>query len=152
MDAFQDVLDGVVHWVFTGFQGQSFVAHILQGNDFLLDFFLGQFLPGNVLVLLVVGTVHTAVDTVVGQVQRGKQDDTLAVDLVFDLFGQVVDAFQDGGIFAGQEHGGFPMAQALQGAGFFQQALAVGRIFALFISKSQGVQDFLMVDEFVRFR
>ena len=95
------------------------MAHILQSDDFFSDFFLGQFLPGDVFVLMVVWTVNTAVDTVIGQIQRCEHDDTVAVEVLFDLFRQAADFFGDFFVFAGQQHRGLSVADA-----FAQAALS----------------------------
>ncbi len=46
LDAFQNILDGVVDRIFTGLESQTLVAHILQSDDLPLDFLLGQLFPG----------------------------------------------------------------------------------------------------------
>ena len=41
VDGIQIVIHGVVNRIFTGFQRQTLVSHILQCNDFPFDIFLG---------------------------------------------------------------------------------------------------------------
>ena len=65
-----DVGLGVLFGLDLGFQGKTFVSHILQGDDLFFDFFLGQFFSCDMLVLMVVRTVDTAVDAVIGKIQR----------------------------------------------------------------------------------
>ena len=62
---FQNVFDRVVNRVFSSFQCQTLVPHVLQGDDFTTDVFLCQFLAGNGLVLNVVRTVGTTVYAIV---------------------------------------------------------------------------------------
>ena len=44
------------------------------------------------------------------------------------------------------------MGETFQGTGLFQKAPAVVQVMAAFVCKGQGVQDFLVVDEFICFR
>ena len=112
VDAVQHVLDGAVDRVLAGLDGQALVAHVLQGDDLFLHFLLGQLLPGDVLVLLVIGTVHAAVDAVVGQVQGREDDDAVAVKGQLDLLGQAVHLLDLLGDVAGQKHRGLPVGEA----------------------------------------
>ena len=66
------------------------MSHILQGNHLAFDFFLSQLDAGNVFVLHMIRTVHAAIDTVIGEVERGKHDDAVAIEGLFDLLGQLV--------------------------------------------------------------
>ena len=61
----QNVFDGVVNRIFSCFQCQTLVPHVLQGDDLTTDVFLCQFLAGNGLVLYVVRAVGTTVYAVV---------------------------------------------------------------------------------------
>ena len=61
----QNVFDGVVNRIFSCFQCQTLVSHVLQGDDLTTDVFLCQFLAGNGLVLNVVRAVGTTVYAVV---------------------------------------------------------------------------------------
>ena len=61
----QNVFDRVVNRIFSCFQCQTLVPHVLQGDDLTTDVFLCQFLAGNGLVLYVVRTVSTTVYAIV---------------------------------------------------------------------------------------
>ena len=61
----QNVFDRVVNRVFSSFQCQTLVPHVLQGDDLTADVFLCQFLAGNGLVLNVVRTVGTTVYAII---------------------------------------------------------------------------------------
>ena len=54
-DAVEDVADGVHGGVLARFQGQTLVAHVLQGDDLAGHFLLGQLFADDVLVAGVVG-------------------------------------------------------------------------------------------------
>ena len=62
LNAFQNILNGIVHRILAGFQSQALVSHILKGDDLPADFILGQLFPADMLVFVVVGTVGAAVD------------------------------------------------------------------------------------------
>ena len=152
MDAFEDVLDRIVHRILAGFDGQALVAHILQRAHFRSDLFLGQFLAGDVLVLGVVWAVNAAIDAVVGQVQRREHDDAVAVEVLLDLLSQRHDLGVFLRIVAGQEHGSFSVGQALAQLGLFEDLIDEGEIVFVGVGISQRIQDFLMVDEFFCFQ
>ena len=101
LDAFQNVLDGIVDGVFAGLQGQALMSHVLQGDDFGPDFLLGELFPRDVLVFEVVGAVDAAVHAIVGKVKRCEEDDAVAVKVFFDLLRQGVDLLRLFGQFAG---------------------------------------------------
>ena len=61
----QNVFDRIVNRIFSSFQCQTLVSHVLQGDDLTTDVFLCQFLAGNGLVLNVVRTVGTTVYAIV---------------------------------------------------------------------------------------
>ena len=61
----QNVFDRIVNRIFSSFQCQTLVPHVLQGDDLTTDVFLCQFLAGNGLVLNVVRTVGTTVYAII---------------------------------------------------------------------------------------
>ena len=101
LDAFQNILDGVVDGVFAGLKGQALMPHVLQGDDFGPDFLLGKLFPRDVLVLVMVGAVDAAVHAVVGKIEGREEDDAVAVKVFFDLLRQSVDLLRLFGQFAG---------------------------------------------------
>ena len=152
VDAFEDILDRIVHRIFACFDGQTLVTHVFQGAHFGSDFFLGQLLAGDVLVLGVVWAVNAAIDAVVGQVQRREHDDAVAVEVLLDLLSQRHDLGVFLRIVAGQEHGSFSVGQALAQLGLFEDLIDEGEIVFVGVGISQRIQDFLMVDEFFCFQ
>ena len=151
VDAVQHVLDGAVHRVLAGLDGQALVAHVLQGDDLFLHLFLGQLLPGDVLVLHVIGTVQAPVDAVVGEVQGGEDHNAVAVEVLFNLLGQSVQLLDFLRDLAGQQHRGLPVGQALALPGLVQNLVDELHVLLVLVGVGQGVQDFLVVDEFLGF-
>ena len=110
LDRFQYVFNGIVDGILSCFQGKTLVALILKSDNFRADFLLGQLFAGDVLVDGMVGTVSTAVYSIVGKVQRRKHYNTVAVKIFFDLLGQSIDFLNLFRGFAGKKHGGIPVA------------------------------------------
>ena len=85
LDALQHIFYRVIHRIFPGFQRQPLMPHILEGDDFPRDLFLRQLFARNVLVSLVIRAVNATVDAVIGEIQRRKHHDPVAVKLLFDF-------------------------------------------------------------------
>ena len=85
VDAVQIVLHRVAYGIFSGFQRQTFMPHILQCNDFFADFLLGQLFSCDMFVFQMIRAVCTAVYAVVGQIERCEHDDPVPVEILFDL-------------------------------------------------------------------
>ena len=150
-DAFQHILDGAVHRVFAGFQCQTLVAHILQSDNLFANLFLGQLAAGNVLILVMIGTVETSVDTVVGQIQGGKNHDAVAVKGVLDFCGPCKNPLNSVLVLTQQQQNGFPMAQALVICALVDNLIhQLQIVFVLFCPGDTGF-DFLIADKFFRF-
>ena len=80
----------------------------------LIHIFLGQLFPADMLVFVVVGAVGAAVDTVIGQIQRGEHNDTVPVEIFFNLFRQTIHFLVFLRQIAVQKHRRLPVGQALQ--------------------------------------
>ena len=91
LDTVKNIFERVVDRIFAGFNGKTLVSHILQGDDFTPDFFLCHLLSGDVFVPCVIRTVFASIDTVIGQIERGKHNDTVAVKFLFDLLCQCIN-------------------------------------------------------------
>ena len=149
IDAIQNIFNGVVHRILSGFNGKPLMPHVLQGNDLPGNLLLGQLLPGNVLVLHMIGTVHTAVDAIVGQVQRGKNHDPVAVKVQLDLLRQFVYLRQLVRQLACQQHGSLPVGQTLPQLCLFNDLIDQLHIRLVGICISQSVPDFIVVDKII---
>ena len=157
IDALQDVLDGVVHRVLAGLDGQALVAHVLQRDDLRAHLVLRQLPAGDVLVLQVIGAVQAAVDAVVRQVQRREHHDAVAIEGQLDLLGDLVhllDLFRD---LAGQQHRGLPVRQPragaavslLHGARLFKDLVDQRHIVLVRLGVFQRRPNLFVVDEFL---
>ena len=121
----KDVLDGVVPGILPRFNGQPLVAHVLQGHHLRANLLLSQLAPRNLAVLGVIGAIQAAVDTVIGQVERGKQHNPVSVIGLLNLPGQSLDLIIDLGVVTGKEHGGLSVADG--GAMVCRNALSSSR-------------------------
>ena len=65
INTFQNVLDRIVDRILAGFDRQTLVTHILQGDDLCLYLFLRQLFSADMLILSVIGTVNAAVHAVI---------------------------------------------------------------------------------------
>ena len=112
LNALQNIFDRIVHRVFTRFQRQTLVTHILQSNYFRSNLFLCKLLASNMLVLHMIRTVGATVDAVVGKIQRREHNDTVAVKIQLNLLCQLINSLQDCFVLTRQKYGCFTIAQA----------------------------------------
>ena len=127
------------------------MPHILQGGDLPDNFFLGQLFSGDMLVFQVVRAVYTAVDAVIGKIQRREHDDAVSVKIFFYLFGQIVELLNFVRHFAGQQNGGFPVGQPLAQPRLVQDTVYERSVFFILLRILQRVQNLLVGDEFFCF-
>ena len=64
-DAFQNIIQWIIYRVFTCFQSQALMSHILKCDNFAADFILSEFFSGDVFVYTVIRAINAAVNTVV---------------------------------------------------------------------------------------
>ena len=155
LDALEDVFDRIVDRVLARFDCQTFVTQILQCDDLGAHLVLGQLFARNVLVLRVIRAVNAAVDAVVGQIERRKNHDAVAVKRQFDLLGQAVHLLHLFRDVAREQHGRFPVGQARAvhaGRGFlrprlFEDAVDQRQVVLVFLRVADGLKDLLVVDE-----
>ena len=150
-DTFQHIFDGIVHGIFSRFQCKAFMPHILQCDDFRANLILRQFFAGDMFILKMVGAVQTAVDAIIGKIQRREHHDAVAVNVLFDLFCQRKDLchfFRD---ITFQQHQCFPMGETFALGGFCQDRIDQGNIIFVFSGIGDGIQDLAVVDKFFRF-
>ena len=62
----QNILYGIHRRMLSGFKGKALMSHVLKGDHLLTDFLLGQFTACYRLVFRMIGTINTAIHTVVG--------------------------------------------------------------------------------------
>ena len=115
------------------------MAHILKGGDLLDDFLLGQLLAGNVTVGMVVGTVPTFIDAVIGEVKRRKHDDAVAVKALLDFLGQGIHPVNQVGNLTFQQHRRFLVGKALAVLGPLQDGFDEGTVFLVLFGIIEGV-------------
>ena len=151
LDTFQNVFNGVVHRVFPCFQCQTLMPHILQSHNFFDNFFLCQFFPGNVFIFGMIRAVHTAIDTVIGQIQGRKHDNTIAIKIFFQLFCQSVNLLDFIGHFTCQQYRSFSVGKTFAQFCLFQNCVDEFFIVLVFLGISQSVQNFFVGDKFLRF-
>ena len=100
-------------------------------------------------VLHVVRAVGTAVDAVVGQIQRREHDDPVAVEVLLDLFSQGVDLLVLLFDVAVQENGGVPVGEAPALPGLREDLVDEGLIVPVLLREGESLQDLLVVDKVV---
>ena len=155
VDALQDVFDRIVFGILTGFNGQTLVSHILQGDHLRPHLLLGQLFTRDVLVFEMIGTIHTAVDTVIGQIQRRKNNDTVAIKALLDLLSDLIDPLnflriltsqQNTGLSVGQS-GTFPALFGFPGSGLFQDLIDQCHVVLILLSILQCGTDLAVMDK-----
>ena len=134
LNGFQIVVHRIANRIFSRFQRETLVPHILKGNDFSPDILLRELFSRDVLVLRVVRAVGTAVDAVIGQVQRREHDDAVAVEILFNLFGKLINL----------------IILLLDGTGEQDGRLAVGKTFSLLGLLDDSVDEFYIFFVLVR--
>ena len=102
------------------------------------------------LVLQVVGAVGASIDAVVGQIEGGKHDDAVAVEILLDLLCQPIDLLVLLLNVAVQQNGGIPVGEPLSLFGFLQDFVYEGLIVFILLRKGQRLQNLLVVDKVVR--
>ena len=149
-DAFQYIVNGAVHRVFSCLEGKTLMSHVLKGHDFSSDFLLGELLSCNMLVLQMIRTVYTSVDAVVGQIKGCEHDDSVSIESFLDLFRQSIDLLIE--IFKGtlQKDGRFSVVQSFAFSCLFDECLHLDAVLGLHLCIVQRLQDLFMTDEFFR--
>ena len=118
INAFQNVFNRVVYGVFSQFQRQALMSHILQSNNFLTDFLLSHLFAEDMLVFNVVWAVNTAVYAIVGKIKRGKKHNAVAVVVLFYTFGKCKNFCLNLWIVTSQQNRSFTMRQTFFLLGF----------------------------------
>ena len=87
LNRLQNVFDGVVLWVLAGLEQQTLVTEVLKSNHLAGDFFLRELLADDVLIFCVIRAVGAGIYAVIGEVERRKENDAVAVDFFLDFTG-----------------------------------------------------------------
>ena len=85
LDTFKYIFDRIVDRILPCFERKAFVSHILKRDYFTFDILLRQFFTRNVFIFEMIRAIYTAVNTIVGQIERRKHNDASAVEFFFDL-------------------------------------------------------------------
>ena len=149
-----------MHRVFPRLDGQPLVAHSLQGNDLGADFLLGQLLPGDGLVLPVIGAVGAAVDAVVGKVKWCEEHDAVAIESLLDFLGNLIHPLNAGRLLASQKHRRLPMGKPpamaprplFHRTSLFQYLINQGIIVLIVLPIGQSSKYLLMAYKFICFQ
>ena len=97
-------------------------------------------------------TVDTAVDTIVGQVQRCEQHDPVSVVVFFDLFCQSIDFSDFFRYLTGQKNRCFPMVKAFSLFCLCNDSVNQFRIVPVGVCIGKRFLDFPVRDEFFCFQ
>ena len=133
------------------------MAEILQCNDLSADLILRKLFARNMLVFRMVRAVDTAVDTVVGQVERRKNHNAVAVKRELDLLGQPVHLLHLFRDIARKQDRCLPVVQPgavdavcrFLRACFFQNTVDQRDVVLVFLCVADGLKDLLVVDKFL---
>ena len=149
LNTFQYIFNRIIHRILSCLQGQSLMSHILKGDNFPADFLLGQFFPWDMFVLGMIWTVDTAVDTVVGKIQRRKKHDPVSVEILFDLFCQSIDLLVLILQITVQKDRRLSVAQSLSQPGLIQDLIDQFSVMLILLCIFKGLHDLLMVDKII---
>ena len=96
-----------------------------------------------------VRTVSTSVDTVVGQIERRKHDDTVSVEIFFDLFCKCINFFIFLFDITVKKNGSFPVGESFSFFGFCNDLVDQFHVMFVCLCIGEGFQNFLVVDKFL---
>ena len=158
MDAVENVVNRVVYRVLARLDRQPLVPHVLQCDNLGTHLVLGQLFTRNVLVFHVIGTVDAAVDAVIGQIQRRKNDNAVTVKCQLDLLGDAVNLLHLVRQIARQQHRCFAVGQpgamiaggGFAGARFLQNLVDQRLVVFVRLGVGEGFLYFCIVDKFGR--
>ena len=147
VDGFQHIFNRIVYRVLSQLNSQALVAHILQGNNFLANLILSQLLTADVLILGMIRAIQTAVDTIIGKIQWGKQHNAIAVVILLNLTSQIIDFLQLGLVVTSQKYGSLTMGKSLAQLSLGNNLIHNLHIVLVFVSIFQGCLNFLVRDK-----
>ena len=145
-DALQDVVDRVERML-ARLERQSFVPHILQGDDFVLDLLLRELPSQHRAVGSVVGTVGTPVDAEIREIEGREQHDAVAVDALLDAPRQRINSLVERFVGTFEQQGRLAMGQPAGRFGLVENRTDQGALVPVFPGVSHRPFDFVVVDE-----
>ena len=149
-DTFQNIFYRIIDRILAGLNRQTFVPHVLKRNHFPRHFFLRQLAARNMFVLGMIRTINAAVDAVIGQIQRRKHHNPVAVIIFFYLLRQFKNfPVLFGNVTVKQNHR-LAMVQPFAFSGLVQHLVNKLRVVPVGVGIGQRVQHFLMADKLFR--
>ena len=109
----QDIFKWIHHRVLSGFEGETLMAHVLEGYDLAANLVLGELTAGDGLVFEMIGAVDASVHTVVGEIERSKHYDTVAIEPLLYATGKLGCGGYDFGLFRFEERERFAVGESL---------------------------------------
>ena len=114
----------------------------------MAHFLLSEFLAGQLTILGMIRAVYTTVDAIIGEVERGKEHDTVAIEAIFHLPGQIVNALSAFSVVAEQQHGSLTMGESLTLSGFCNERMNELNIVFVGLRIFQRGPNFSVINEF----
>ena len=127
------------------------MPHVLKGHYFPFNLFLREFFSRNVFILCMIRTIHTAVHTIIRQIQWSKHYNSIAVKILFNLFRQCTDFLILLLILTDQKNRCLPMVQTFSFSCFLKNLIDQFHIVLVPFCILQSLHDLLMTDKLFRF-
>ena len=103
------------------------------------------------LVFKVIRAVNTAVHAVVGEVQRSKHYNSVAVKVLFNLFGKVINPVNPLLVLTGEEHGRLTVGKTLSVFRLFNYLVHKCKVILVLIGVSEGFHNLIVIYKLLRF-
>ena len=131
------------------------MSHVLKCQNLGANLVLCQLLSGDMLIFCMIRTVNTAIDAIIGQIERRKNDNAVAIKCQLDFLRDFVYFLNLIWIFTGEQYRGFPMGESCTviagfgflGTGFVQNFINECVVVFVFFCIGQGCTDFLVADK-----
>ena len=149
-DGFQIIIHRIADRILPCLKSKTFVSHVLQRDYFPADLLLAELLSRDMFVLRVIRTVCASVNAVIGQVQRSKHYNTVSVEILFDLFCQLIDLLVFLFDRTGEQYGCLPVGQPFSFLCLLDNRINQFHIFFILISICQCLKDLLVIDKIIR--
>ena len=147
INTFQNIFQRIVHRIFSRFDCQTLMTHILQSNDLIPDLFLGQLDSRNMFVFVMIRAISTSIHTIVRKIKRCKHDNTVTIKFLLDLHRKLPDLTIDLRIITLHQDCRLLVADSLCLFCLFQDFLHQRNIVLIFFCIIKRLQDLLMVNK-----